>query len=313
MTSRTLLFSRSRALLLAMGMALLVTSQSSADKTDSPDNRLKDKSSFTRKTDKKATASSKKKKKRQPPITNLKVDPKAQHVALFDGIDGGALTVKLVAQSALNGSLYIANNTQKPLTVEMPEAFAAVQVLRQFGGGGRGAQAGGAGIGAQAMGGGMGGMGGGGMGGMGGGGGMFSIPAERTAKVPFHSVCLEHGKNDPDPTVRYQIMPVEEYTKNDQLIALLTIVGTKGIDPQAAQAAAWHLASKMSWEELAAKRSNEIGETDLAYFSPQALNGAQNLVIESRRLAHDKAEERQKSPETKKKKQPADSHVIQGR
>ena len=146
MTSRTLLFSRGRALLLAMGMALLVTSQSSADKTDSPDNRLKDKSSFMRKTDKKATASSKKKKKRQPPITNLKVDPKAQHVALFDGIDGGALTVKLVAQSALNGSLYIANNTQKPLTVEMPEAFAAVQVLRQFGGGGRGAQAGGAGM-----------------------------------------------------------------------------------------------------------------------------------------------------------------------
>jgi hypothetical protein len=153
---------------------------------------------------------------------------------------------------------------------------------------------------------------GGGMGGM--GGGMFSVPPERTAKVPYHSVCLEHGKNDPDPTVRYKIVPVEEYTKDDQLAALLSLVGSKAIDPQVAQAAAWHLSSKMSWEELAIKRSNEIGETDLPYFSPQALSSAEQLVIAARSLAHEKAQERAKTGDTKKQKDSAsDPHVIQGR
>jgi hypothetical protein len=321
MTRRILLSPFGRAAVLALGLALILTTQSSADKTDGQDSGKTDKSSTAHQTEKKATASTKKKKKRLPLITHLKVDPKAQHVPLFEGINGGSLNVKLVAQDSFNGSLFIENRSQKPLTVEMPEAFVGVQVLRQFGGGaagGRGA-AGGAAGGAQTMGGGMGGgMGGmgGGMGGMGGGmgGGMFSVPPERTAKVSYHSVCLEHGKNDPDPTVNYKIVPVEEFTKDDQLTALLTLVGSKAIDPQVAQAAAWHLSNKMSWEELANKRSNEIGESDLPYFSPQALGMAEQLVTNARILAHEKAEQRAKAGDTKKKQDSAsDPHVIQGR
>jgi len=305
-----------RSACLALGAALLLTTQSSADRTDLPDNHFKDKTASTTKPERKTTASSsKRKKKRLPPITNLKVDPKAQHVSLFDGMSGGALTVKVVAQNALYGSLYIENTSQKPLTVEMPDSFVAVQVLRQFGGGGRGATGGAAG-GAQAMGGGMagGGMAGGGMAGGGGGGGMFSVPPERTAKVPYHSVCLEHGKNDPDPTTRYKVVPVDEYTKDDQLSALLSLVGSKSIDPQVAQAAAWHLANKLSWDDLTVKRSNEIGETDLPYFSQQALAQAQQLVIEVRRVAHERAEQRAKTAKSEKPKEPAsDSNVIKGR
>jgi hypothetical protein len=309
-----------RSACLALGAALLLTTQSSTDRTDAQDNYLKDKSTSVTKPERKTTtSSSKRKKKRLPPITNLKVDPKAQHVSLFDGMSGGALNVKVVAQNSLYGSLYIENTSQKPLTVEMPDSFVAVQVLRQFGGGGGGrGGATGAG-GTQAMGGGMGGMGGGmagggGMGGGGMGGGMFSVPAERTAKVPYHSVCLEHGKNDPDPTTRYKVVPVDEYTKDDQLSALLSLVGSKSIDPQVAQAAAWHLANKMSWEDLTVKRSNEIGETDSPYFSQQALAQAQQLVIEVRRVAHERAEVRAKNAKSEKKKEPAsDSNVIKGR
>ena len=232
-------------------------------------------------------SSSRKRKKRLPPITNLKVDPEAKHVVLFDGLAGGTLHVKVVAQNSLYGSLYIENTSQKPLTVEMPDSFVAVQVLRQFGGGGRGAGGGGGGRNEPIHGGRHGRWHGGGMGGgMGGGGmggGMFSVPAERTAKVPYHSVCLEYGKTDPDPTTRYKLVPVDEYTKDDQLSALLSLVGSKSIDPQVAQAAAWHLANKMSWEDLAAKRSNEIAETDLPYFAPQAV--AQRSSSSSRSAA----------------------------
>jgi len=323
MTRRMMVFPAGRAAVLALGLALVLPAHSWADNTESPDNRLKDKSSASSKTDKKTAAlSTKKKKKKVPLITTLKVDPKAPHVALFDGMSGGSLSVKVVAQNSLNGSLLIENHTQKPLTVEMPEAFVAVQVLRQFGGGGggggRGGGQGGAG-GQQAMGGGMGGMGGGGMGGggMGGGNGMFSIPPERTAKVPYHSVCLEHGKIDPDAYAHYKIVPVEEFTKDEQLSALLSLVGTRAIDPQVAQAAAWNLSSKLSWEDLANKRSNEPGETDYPYFAPQALGLAQQLVSDARGLARERAAERAKSGNDKKQTKPTestpDSHVILGR
>jgi hypothetical protein len=175
---------------------------------------------------------------------------------------------------------------------------------------GGGGQAMGGGMGG--MGGGMGGMGGGGMGG--GGGGMFSIPPERTARVPFRSVCLEHGKTDPDPNMHYKVIPVEEYTKDERLPALLSLILSKGVDPQVAQAAAWNLISNLSWDELAAKRSNEPGETDYPYFAPQALGMAQQLVSEARGLARERAVERQKNGDTKKKQETTpDQHVIQGR
>jgi hypothetical protein len=175
-----LVFPAGRAAALALGLALILPAHSWADKTDSPDNRLNNKSSSATKPEKKAAASTKKRKKKLPPITTLRVDPKAQHVALFDGMAGGTLNVKLVPQNALGGALFIENHSQKPMTVEMPESFVAVQVARQFGGGGgggRGGAGGGAG-GGQAMGG----MGGG-MGGMGGGMGMMSVsPAARTSR-----------------------------------------------------------------------------------------------------------------------------------
>src|SRR5580700_5656427 len=149
-----LVFPAGRSAVLALGLALILPAHSWADKADSPDNRSIDKAAAATKPEKKTVTSTKKKKKKLPVITNLKVDPKAQHVALFDGMAGGTLSVKVVPQSALNGSLFIENHTQKPMTVEMPESFAAVQVLRQFGGGGGGGRggAGGAG-GGQAMGG----------------------------------------------------------------------------------------------------------------------------------------------------------------
>jgi hypothetical protein len=137
MTRRKLVFPAGRTAVLALGLALMLPAHSWADKTadnktDSPDNRLKDKSAAATKPEKKTVASTKKKKKRLPPITTLKVDPKAQHVGLFDGLAGGTLSAKVVAQNALAGSLFIENHSQKPMTVEMPESFVAVQVARQF-------------------------------------------------------------------------------------------------------------------------------------------------------------------------------------
>ena len=135
-----------------------------------------------------------------------------------------------------------------------------------------------------------------------GGGGMFSIPPEHTAKIPFHSVCLEHGKTDPDPTMTYKLVPVSQYTDNDQLSALLTLIAKNAIDPQVAQAAAWHLASNMSWQDLATKLSPEVGYTDQLYFSRQAIVLAQQLVIDARGLATERATKAAKSKADQPKK-----------
>jgi hypothetical protein len=308
-----------RGFALAVALALACTMQSSADppSADKPADKSSptDKSSTDTKTStgkpasadaakagstktattKKVAARQKKKKKWLPIAGKLTLDPSAPKVALFDGLADGTLNAKVVPNNALSGTVYVENPSNKPVTVDLPDSFVAVPVLRQFGGGGGGGRGGGGAGGAcgaggaQGVGGGAGGAGGGLGGGGFGGGGMFSIPPQHTAKLPFNSVCLEHGKTDPDPTMTYKLVPVSEYTDNQQLGALLSLIGKNAIDPQVAQAAAWNLASHMSWQELAAKQSTEIGFTDYAYFTPQALQQAQQLVVEARGLANERA------------------------
>ena len=152
----------------------------------------------------------------------------------------------------------------------MPEAFVGVQVLRQFGGAGGGERGHGCGA-LPAMGGGM-------QGGMQGGmGGMGRVAAECSLFLPngprrsrITPSASNMARTNRIPRCHYKIVPVEEYSKDEQLMtALLSpLVGTKTIDTQVAQAAAGHLANKMSWEYLTVKRSNEICETDSPYFSP---------------------------------------------
>ena len=76
----------------------------------------------------------------------------------------------------------------------------------------------------------------------------------------------------------------------------------------------------MSWQDLAAKQSTEIGSTDLPYFTPQALFQAQQLVIDARGLAHERAEkaakaklEEPKKSDSKKSDSKSEDHVISGR
>src|SRR5262245_6919668 len=118
---------------------------------------------------------------KQRPIKKLTYDRSAPVVELFEGIEAGSLEATLIPKSSLEGNVFIENKTDKPITVKLPKAVAAAQVLKQGfgqggGGGGRGGGGGGMGGGPGGMGGGMGGgqmMGGGMMGGMGGmGGGM---------------------------------------------------------------------------------------------------------------------------------------------
>lgn len=253
--------------------------------------------------------------KSKRPLKKLQHDPSAAEVELFEGIESGQLSVKVVPKNAMGANVLIENTTQEALTVKWPSAVVAVpKHLSQFGvgqggaggfggagAGGYGAQGGGGlgGGGQQALGGGLGGggFGGGGLGGMGGlgggggffgGGGFGSIPPEQVASVTMNSVCLEHGKPDPSVKSEYVLLPVEKFSDNPVLFELLTMVGTGKVDPQAAQAAAWNLANNMSWEQLANKSIPHVGGLPpTPYFNQNQLLTGQSLLARARKIAEE--------------------------
>ena len=254
-------------------------------------------------------AANKSAKADKKPIRVPKYNPSYQKVDLFEAMESGQITAKVLPKSAMAGTVLIENKTDKPLNVKVPEAVVAVPIHAQFGGGmggmggggmggmGGGGMGGGGG-GQQAMGGGMGGggMGGGGMGGGGmgggamggGGGGFFSIPPEKVVSVPLASVCLEHGKQEPNSRSRYALVPVEKFNSDPVLFQLLSQVGTGKLDSQAAQAAAWHLTDKMSFDQLAAKTDSDVlGVVGNPYFSPDQLAMAKQLLNQAQDLAAD--------------------------
>jgi len=233
------------------------------------------------------------------PLTNSKYDPAAEQVELFAAMKDGTIEVKVVPKDEFGGSLLIANKQEAPITVKLPQGFVGVPINAQFGGGGGGNQFGGGGQqggqqggGNQSFGGGGGQQGGGQFGGQQGGGGQqgfFSIPAERTLRVPYTSVCLEHGKPSPHPRTAYKIIPVEEYTEDPVLITLVNMVGTGRLDRGSAQAAAWNVANKMSWQQLAHLKYNRVAAPDVPLFTHGQLTGGQNIVTKAVEIAKEEA------------------------
>jgi hypothetical protein len=241
-------------------------------------------------------------KKKVVPAT--KVDPSLEHVDVFEGIEKGMLEVKMLPKNAMGGNMLIENKTDRPLNVDFPPAVIGKQVLKQFGQGGFGGGGfgggglgggglggGGFGGGQQALGGGLGGgglgggglggggLGGGGFGGQGGGGGFFSVPPDRIIRAAYRSVCLEHGKPDPTSGSIYRIGKVQEISDDPVLEQTLVLVASGQIDPQAGQAATWHLTNQMSWQELAAKMVPHIGRPATPYFSAETLARAKNIHL----------------------------------
>jgi len=236
-------------------------------------------------------------------------NPDHQSVEMFQAIKQGQIEVKLIPKDSTQCRVIVKNKTDKPLNVELPQAFAGVPVLAQgmgaMGGGAMGGVGGGRGgglggsSGSQGFGGGMGmggmGMGGMGMGGMGGGmggmgGGMFNIPPEKVAKFKLPTVCLEHGKRDPKPTMKYEIKPIEAFTDKAEVQELCRMLGAGQLNQRAAQVAAWHLSNDMSWQELAGKQVRFANGTARPYFSRQEIQAGMQIVA----VASERARQREK-------------------
>ncbi len=208
------------------------------------------------------------------PAKSSKIDDKekVEAVDMFQAIDEGKIEVNFIPKDATQATVVFKNKTDKALDLRLPDAFGAVHVHGQLGGmGGMGGMGGGMG----GMGGGMGGMGGG-MGGM--GGGMFRVEADKTRKAKVPCVCLEHGKKDPNPRMKYKIVPIEQINNDPRVSKLCELLGKGRVAQNTLQAAAWHIANGLSWEELAHKNRVESKYTgNVRFFNPVELRSAFQL------------------------------------
>ena len=179
-------------------------------------------------------------------------DAKPLEVELFQGMQDGVIETKIIVRNDHEARIFFTNKTKQPLAIQLPEAFAAVPALAQFGGAGGGGQGGGGfggggGGGQQSTGGGLGGGGGG-------GGGVFSIPPDETERIDVAVLCLDHGLRDPSSSKPYVMVPADQHIDRPEVIALLSAFGHGQLHHGAAQAAVWHLNNDLSWNFLAAKQ-----------------------------------------------------------
>ncbi len=245
-------------------------------------------------------------------------------VELFEAMRAGEIEVRVLAKDAAEGKVLIKNLTKKPLSIKLPEVFAAVPVAAQFngnnfglnnfglnGGGGNGfigGQNGGQNGINQNLGGGFqgqngnfnGGFNGGGNNLFGGGrnnagfnGGVFKVLPEKVGKLKMTTVCLEHGKPDPNVHIEYELKPLDSITSNASTLETVKMLAHGEIDQRSAQAAAWHLENDLSWKEMAQK----IGVKHLngriePFFTASHLERGQQLVEEAARRAAANAENR---------------------
>lgn len=122
------------------------------------------------------------------------------------------------------------------------------------------------------------------MGGM--GGGMMRVAPEKTRKMALNTVCLEHGKPDPNPRMAYTIVPLDRVVEDRRVHAVCEALGYNLVTQNTAQAAAWHFTDNMSWGELAQKNRVESKYTgNIRFFNPIELRTAAVLVAEAQRLA----------------------------
>jgi hypothetical protein len=225
------------------------------------------------------------------PLKVGQYNPAHDSVDLFEAMKDGRLEVRMIPKDVAGGNVLITNKTDQPLNIKLPDSFAGVHVLAQVGGGAAGGIGQGAG---GAFGGGGGGGGGGGAGGGlgGGGGGMFNVAPEKIGKVPYVSVCLEHGKPDPKSTMRYEVRPLDSFTTNPKVREALALMGRGAISQRVAQIVAWHANNEMSWEVLAAKRIERLGGGSYPYFSAEEMRAA--MLVDKHIV--DTLEAREKSP-----------------
>jgi hypothetical protein len=93
-------------------------------------------------------------------------------------------------------------------------------------------------------------------------------------------------------------VPVNTFVKEPAVVELLKAFGRGELNHDAAQAATWHLANGLSWQELAAKQQGTARSiVRPPYFTREALQAAVAYANEAQRLALAAKESENQKPE----------------
>ena len=225
------------------------------------------------------------------PIRKLTYDPQAPAVDLLSKDAQGKLQVRVIPQNEFRSRVRIENLTDGPLTVQIPQAVAAVHVVpkpeekpasrvrepappKKI-------EETSSGTGQAVV---------GSFGPMDGPlkpfphqsetGNAFTIPARRAVLILLHSACAEHGKLSPFSRMTYRLKPLDEQIENKTLRKAVQAYDPQNTDRLAFQAAVWHLANGLSWEMLAAK-TEDRGGVVVPYFTRAQLRSAQQLITDA--------------------------------
>lgn len=246
-----------------------------------------------------------------------KPPPDGELVEIFSGIASGQIDVQLIAKDSKQCRLFVENKTDRPLNVMLPRAFAGVPVLAQagmpmLGPGGRGLnpvgrnRPQGIGMGPGMMGPGLfaPGMGRGMMNVLGGNiggniaagnrrpnmfpGPLFNVPPEKVGKLKLDCVCLDFGRPQPRPRIKYRIEPIHGYTDKPGVAELCDMLGRGELTQRVAQLAAWHLANGKSWDQLAEIRHKVTFGTQPTY-SRKELQSARQAAEKAVQAAEERA------------------------
>lgn len=113
---------------------------------------------------------------------------------------------------------------------------------------------------------------------------MFRVEPDKTRKFKIDCVCLEHGKRDPNPRMKYKIVPIEQINNDPRVSKLCELLGYGKVPQNTVQAATWHMANGLSWDELAHKNRIESKYTgNVRFFNPIELRTAFELSTLIRR------------------------------
>jgi hypothetical protein len=114
----------------------------------------------------------------------------------------------------------------------------------------------------------------------------FTVAAGATVAVKVPTVCLEYGKREPTARMPYRLVAFEKVSPDPKLALILGGLASGHLSQKVAQAAAWHVASGRTWEQLAAEVIDRAGgDPDLPVFSAADLAAAHQAVDVVTRLA----------------------------
>lgn len=114
----------------------------------------------------------------------------------------------------------------------------------------------------------------------------FTVPAGKTLTIRAPTVCLDHGRREPTTRIPYRMVALETVSEDQRLPVILGGLANGHLSQKVAQAAAWHVSSGRTWDQLAAEVIDRAGgDPDLPVFSAGELAAARRAVEVAARFA----------------------------